>query len=50
MMGKRNQVLLTTERSEVVPFLRAVRARKRGREATPLQGGAAPHLESQSDL
>ena len=33
--------LLTTERSEVVPFLRAVRAMKRGREATP-QGGRSP--------
>ena len=36
---------LTTERSEVVPFFRAVRAEKRGREAT-LQGGKAeppPH-------
>ena len=34
-------ILLTTERSEVVPFLRAVRAMKRGREATP-QGGRSP--------
>ena len=33
---------LTTERSEVVPFFRAVRAEKRGREATP-QGGRSPH-------
>ena len=32
---------LTTERSEVVPFFRAVRAEERGREATP-QGGRSP--------
>ena len=34
--------LLTTERSEVVPFLRVVRAEKKGREATLPQGGEAP--------
>ena len=35
--------LLTTERSEVVPFFRAVRGRERGREATPTCGGEAPN-------
>ena len=39
---------LTTERSEVVPFFRAVRAEERGREATP-QGGRSPHPWSRSD-
>ena len=34
--------LLTTERSEVVPFFRAVRTKKRGREATPPPGGVKP--------
>ena len=33
-------ILLTTERSEVVPFFRAVRTKKKGREATPM--GAKP--------
>ena len=33
--------LLTTEQSEVVPFLRAVWAEKKGREATPYAGGFA---------
>ena len=37
-----NHLFLTTERSEVVPFFRAVRAEKRGREATPQGGGGAP--------
>ena len=32
---------LTTERSEVVPFFRAVRGRERGRK-TPLCGGEVP--------
>ena len=39
--------LLTTERSEVVPFFRAVRVEKRGHEATPMRG-EAPHPWSQS--
>ena len=34
---------LTTERSEVVPFFRAVRARKKGREATLKMLGARLH-------
>ena len=42
------KIFLTTERSEVVPFLRAVRAMKRGHEATP-QGGGAPPSWSRSD-
>ena len=38
-----NEIVLTTERSEVVPFFRAVRGRERGREATPPPcGGEAP--------
>ena len=41
---------LTTERSEVVPFFRAVRAKKRGREATLPGGRSRPHLWSRSDL
>ena len=35
---------LTTERSEVVPFFRAVRAKKRGREATICTGGGSPSV------
>ena len=35
---------LTTERSEVVPFFRAVRAEKRGRKATPSMGAKPPPL------
>ena len=39
---------LTTERSEVVPFFRAVRLRERGCGATPM-GGEAPQTRSRSD-
>ena len=40
-MVTQGKKILTTEQSEVIPFLRAVRAKKRGREATP-QGGRRP--------
>ena len=34
--------MVTTEQSEVVPFLGAVRAKKKGREATPPWGAKPP--------
>ena len=40
--------LLTTERSEVVPFLRAVRAEKRGHEATPTPGAKPSSLSGKA--
>ena len=44
LFGFRNS--LTTERSEVVPFFRAVRAKKTGREAIPKGGRSPPGREA----
>ena len=44
------KIFLTTERSEVVPFFRAVRAKKRGREATPKGGEAPPSMVAKRPL
>ena len=50
-ISSKNQFLLTTARSEVVPFLRGVRRMERGHEATsPLGGRSPPPLGREATL
>ena len=44
-----NKIFLTTERSEVVPFFRAVRGRERGVAKRPPPVGAKPPPRARSD-